>query len=63
MPIETLLPSSVGAPIPLVLAEESCVILAYYVPELSPGWDGKSVRLVGSNRGEEEVALIRFSLC
>jgi hypothetical protein len=38
--------SSIGAPIPCVLADEHRVILAYYIEEPDPDWDGTYVRAI-----------------
>jgi hypothetical protein len=55
--------SSVGAPIPLVIADEHRVALAYYLQESSPDWDGQSVRVVGPVDSAEPLAIVRFSFC
>jgi hypothetical protein len=54
--------SSVGAPIPYVLADEFRVILAYYVQERE-FWREAAGRAVGPESLEEQVALVRFDLC
>lgn len=55
--------SSVGAPIPYVLADEHRVILAYYVQTREPDWDGSTVRLVSSTTTSEPIAIVRFNMC
>lgn len=55
--------SSVGAPIPCVLADEHRVILAYYMEERDPGWDGSTVRIVSSTTTGEPIAIVRFNIC
>jgi hypothetical protein len=55
--------SSVGAPIPLVIADEHRVVLAYYLQESSPDRDGQSVRMVGPVDSAEPLAIVRFSFC
>ena len=52
--------SSVGAPLPHVLAGEHELFLIYLAEDTSEDWDGSSVRMVGST-SEEPVAVIRFS--
>ena len=55
--------SSVGAPIPHILADESRVVLAYYMQERDPGWDGSSVRVVSPDSTGEPIAFARFNMC
>lgn len=55
--------SSVGAPLPFVVADEHRVVLAYYLEETSPDWDGSSARLVWPSDGEEAIAIVRFAPC
>ena len=55
--------SSVGAPIPLVMSDEHRVVLAYYLQEAPPGWDGSSVRIVGPSEADEPIAIVKFALC
>ena len=38
--------SSVGAPIPFVMSDEHSLVLAYYLQESDPAWDGTTVRVV-----------------
>jgi len=55
--------SSVGAPIPVVLAGEHDVFLVYYVQNAPEDWDGTSVRMVGADTEGEPVAIIKFVDC
>ncbi len=61
--LEDVPKSSVGAPIPLVLADEYRVVLAYYLETRSPEWDGSQVRLVDATTSDEPIALVRFNSC
>jgi hypothetical protein len=61
--LEGLPQSSVGAPMPIVLADEHRVILAYYVEERTPDWDGSTARVVYPGEGTEPIAIVRFSHC
>jgi hypothetical protein len=61
--LESVPQSSVGAPMPCVLADEHRVVLAYCVQERLPGWDRKTVRIGGPAGGDEDVALVRFNSC
>jgi hypothetical protein len=53
--------SSMGAPIPLVMSDDHRLVLAYYVEESEPGWDGSTARVVGPESAGEPVAIVRFS--
>ncbi|MEP0006231.1 MAG: hypothetical protein ABJ387_03155 [Balneola sp.] len=61
--IDTLPQSSVGAPIPFVIASESYVVLFYYLQNTPPDWDGQYVKVVGSNTRGEPLAIITFKIC
>jgi hypothetical protein len=52
--------SSVGAPLPLVVADEQHVLLAYLVEVKDASWNGTTVRVV-TNRSPEPVALVEFT--
>ena len=58
--IEGIPQSSIGAPIPFIMSDESKVILAYYLEEKPPDWDGTSVRMVGLSTNDEPIALVQF---
>ncbi|HEV8245033.1 MAG TPA: hypothetical protein VGP93_04670 [Polyangiaceae bacterium] len=55
--------SSVGAPIPIVLADEHRVVLAYYLQDTPPGWDGSTARMVDPNDSDEPIAIVAFERC
>ncbi len=55
--------SSVGAPMPIIVAEEGAVAVAYYLQQQQPDWDGTAVRIVDHNGTDEPVAIAYFSLC
>jgi hypothetical protein len=61
VPLDGVPQSSVGAPMPIVLADEHRVVLAYYVEERTPGWDGSTARVVYPDDGNEPIAIVRFS--
>src|SRR5262245_23483995 len=50
----------VGAPLPVVLADEWRLLLAYIVSEPDPNWDGTSVRMVSPECDGLPVAVARF---
>lgn len=54
--------SSVGAPLPRILAQEGAAVLAYLLETDDPGWDGTDVRVV-TTESAEPVALVRFEAC
>jgi hypothetical protein len=55
--------SSVGAPNPFVLADEHKVVLAYYLEERDPNWDGTTARIVGPTGVDEPIAIVRCNRC
>ncbi len=61
--LEGVPPSSVGAPIPFLMADERRVVLAYYMEVREPGWEGTTVRVVSPTDGEAPVALVRLNGC
>jgi len=50
----------VGAPLPLVLADDYRLLLAYLLSEPDPNWDGTYVNVVSPDSEEMVVAVIRF---
>jgi hypothetical protein len=61
--LEDVPQSSTGAPIPLVLADERRVVLAYYLADRPEDWDGTSVQVVDPVRSDEPLALVLFKGC
>ncbi|HEX8103831.1 MAG TPA: hypothetical protein VF533_14540 [Solirubrobacteraceae bacterium] len=57
--LEDVPQSSVGAPLPLVVADERTVQLAYYASAPAPDWDGTHVRVVDMGT-EDPVILVEF---
>ena len=55
--------SSVGSPIPCVLADEQKVVRGYYLEERDPNWDGRTIPVVGPSDVDEPIALVRFNRC
>jgi hypothetical protein len=51
--------SSIGAPLPIVVADEHTLQLAYYLSVADPDWDGTYVRIVDTST-ELPVVLVRF---
>ena len=52
--------SSIGAPLPLIIANEQRVVLAYYADSTDPGWDGQTARVVDQERSNEPIAIVRL---
>jgi len=55
--------SSVGAPCPMIVCDEFVTVVAFYLEEGGPNWDGKTVRVVGPGSTGEMIAIVRFDLC
>ena len=60
VPLQDVPQSSVGAPLPLVLADEHRIVLAYYLQVRQPGWDGSWIRMVDPVTSDEPIALACF---
>lgn len=54
---------SVGAPCPIVVADEFKVTVAYYLQDTPDDWDGTSVRVVGPSTAGEPAAVVSFEGC
>jgi hypothetical protein len=63
VPLTDVPQSSIGAPVPVVVADEHRVVLAYYLDNRDPAWDGTYVRLIDRVSDNEPIALICFSSC
>src|SRR5437016_1306975 len=55
--------SSVGAPIPLAVADEHATVIAFLLESTPQGWDGTTVRIVGPDSVDEPIGLIHFRPC
>ena len=55
--------SSVGAPIPTVIASEHKVAVAYYLNDTPENWDGSFVKVVDAVTSDEPLAIVVFELC
>jgi hypothetical protein len=53
--------SSIGAPLPTVVADEHRVFLIYLLEILEPGWDGSTVRVVDAD-SSEPAAIVEFEM-
>jgi hypothetical protein len=61
--LEGIPQSSVGAPLPLIVADEHRVVLAYCIESRPPGWGGSHIRVVDPAVCAEPLALVRFNGC
>lgn len=52
--------SSVGAPIPMVIANELGLVVLYYLELHDPGWDGSYIQMVDEHT-VQPVAIVRFN--
>jgi hypothetical protein len=50
----------VGAPLPVIVADEYKLLLAYIIVQPHPDWDGTSVTVVSDNTADEPIAILRF---
>jgi hypothetical protein len=55
--------SSVGAPIPIVIADEQNVTIAFYLQNTPASWDGTTIRVVGYRSEKEPIAIVKFEHC
>ncbi len=62
VPIKDI-PSSVGAPNPVILSDEFVTVVAFYLQDTLDDWDGTYVRIVSRETEAEPLALVRFSYC
>jgi hypothetical protein len=52
--------SDPGAPLPLVLADDHCLVLAYLINTPNPAWDGTWVNIKDPTSGGGSIALVEF---
>ena len=53
--------SSIGAPTPIIIASEQTLLVAFYLEQRDPNWDGTTCKLVTPDTNDEPVAVVRFS--
>jgi hypothetical protein len=62
IPLKGLPPSDVGAPLPHLLADGRRALLAYYVAEPDPDWDGMYVTVIDPAENREALlAVVEFT--
>jgi len=52
--------SSVGAPLPRIVADEHMCLVGFYLEDRDPNWDGSSVRVIDAATSDEPVAVVTF---
>jgi hypothetical protein len=52
--------SCTGAPLPVVLANEHDLLLAFLLCEPHPNWDGKTIEMVSPKSDNKALAIVRF---
>jgi hypothetical protein len=52
--------SSIGAPLPTIIASENSLSVIFYLEQRDPNWDGKTVKLVTPDSNDEPIAVVRF---
>lgn len=52
--------SSVGAPCPMIIADEHHLSVIYYLQDTPENWDGSTVRIVGPESSGEPYAIVNF---
>lgn len=62
-PLTDIPQSSVGAPIPVVIAGEHAVALLFYEEQRVPGWDGTTTRVVHEDSTGERVVVVTLNQC
>lgn len=64
VPLEGLPPSDAGAPLPHLLADGHRVLLAYYVAEHDPHWDGTYITMIDPAENRDALlAVVKFEGC
>jgi hypothetical protein len=61
-PLPDLPQSSVGAPLPCVLASEKFLAVAYLCEQHDPNWDGTYARMVSTASAGETVCVVQFQI-
>jgi hypothetical protein len=54
--------SCTGAPLPVVLANERALLVAYYMEPHQPTWNGTNPLCISAEKTEEPVAIVDFGL-
>lgn len=52
--------SSIGAPLPHVVADEHHVAVVFYLQDPDPDWEGHTVRVIGPDTEGEPIAIVAF---
>ena len=54
--------SDIGAPLPIVIANEGYLGLLFYLSEPDPNWDGTYVNVVSTESNDMAIAIVEFQL-
>jgi hypothetical protein len=55
--------SSVGAPLPSLVADEHTLFVCYLTQTYEPDWDGSTIRMVEQDSEGEPMAVLKVPLC
>lgn len=55
--------SSVGAPLPSLVADEHTLFVCYLVQAYDPNWDGSTIQLMDLDSGSEPLAVLKVPQC
>lgn len=62
IPLAGVPQSSIGAPLPVVLANDKALLLAYYTESPHSTWDGTNPRCISAETTEDPVAVLDFGI-
>jgi len=62
VPLADIPQSSVGAPLPRIVADEHTCIVGFYLEARDPNWDGTYARVVDPEATADPVAVVTFPL-
>jgi hypothetical protein len=62
VPLGDIPQSSVGAPLPRIVADEHTCLVGFYLQERDPAWDGTYARIIEPEATEEPVGIVTFPL-
>jgi len=63
VPLTDIPQSSIGAPVPIVVAGEHNLLIAFYLQDTPDNRNGEIVRVVGKDSANETVCVVHFNLC
>ena len=63
VPLPDLPQSSIGAPMPVIVAGELDLLIAFYLQDTPSDWNGETVRVVSKESENETVCIVHFNRC